>query len=1094
MAETAASGSVESRVGGIHTFLIADVRGYTRFTVERGDAAAAQLARKFAAIANDVIGRHEGSVIELRGDEALAVFTSARQALRAATGLQARVAEESLAEPELAMRIGIGLDAGEAIPVDGGFRGAALNLAARLCSLAGAGEVLASDTVISLARRLDGLEYLERGMVPLKGFSDPVRVMQVVEEAARVEEPAAALHMPLPIGGFLGALPAGPLVARDAELERVLDLLDAVAGGSGRLIMLAGEPGAGKTRLAQEVTMAARNRDFVVATGTCYEARQSVPYYPFLDALAGLYGAASSGLRSSGALKWPHLSRLLPEAGIGPAGMDVDGQHEQERLFRAVAAFVQAMAEDRPVALFLDDLHWADGSSLELLRHLAKHTRGHAVLILGTYRDVEVGRQHPLEHALLDLTREGLLERVPIRRLDHDGTSALIAAIFGQQEISDEFADLVYQHTEGNPFFTQEVLRAMVERGDVFQSGTNWDRRSIDEIEVPESVRSVIGRRLSRLPETAQETMREASVLGPAFGFDDLAAMSELSEAEIERSLEEAEGAGLIRDLGRDRYSFNHALTQQSLYAELSSRRRRRLHLAAGEAIESLPERKRKDRTGELAWHFLEGDDSERALRYSLAAGNEAREVFAWSEAERHFRTALELAEELEDRQGTAESNFKLGETLQVSGDHEGALPFLDKAADLYASLGDVLAQGRALQLATFACVQTNRMERRDPLLAQVEALIDAVAQLDPSVEQVAFFTHNANTYWGRGRLGASEDMGNRAAEAVRALGNETLLVRVEMDQAERRATSGHIRDALVVAESMIPRAEALGDMEAIYAAYSTAAELSMVSGRLKDSLAYRKRDLEAASLMGRAFESTFALVNLAQVTFYLGDWQASWEYAQRALDQAEALVLGFATRAARMNLGQLAAARGEWEEARQLLEHAVQDQSGPLHMGRYSGSGLARLEIKEGYASSAIARLERLIAETDPADADMGVMLPVLALALAISGDGKRGEEVARDALTHNAENALACVEAWPALGVALARQGRHEEAAEAFRTGRDLAHSMAYPYAEATVLAWWGREEHSRERLEEALEIFRRLGARKDVEEVEGLLAGGE
>src|SRR5439155_4453317 len=174
----------------IRTFLIADVRGYTLFTQERGDEAAAKLASRFAAVAREGVEARGGSVIELRGDEALAVFTSARQAIRAAVELQDRFVEETEADPALPLGVGIGLDAGEAVPVEGGYRGGALNLAARLCGQAGPGEVLASQEVVHLARKVDGVAYVVRGQVTLKGLSDPVRVVAVRPEG---EDPALKL-------------------------------------------------------------------------------------------------------------------------------------------------------------------------------------------------------------------------------------------------------------------------------------------------------------------------------------------------------------------------------------------------------------------------------------------------------------------------------------------------------------------------------------------------------------------------------------------------------------------------------------------------------------------------------------------------------------------------------------------------------------------------------------------------------------------------------------------------------------------------------------------------------------------------------------
>ena len=179
----------------IQTFLIADVRGYTLFTQQRGDEAAAKLAAKFARIAREIVQRRSGSVIELRGDEALAVFSSARQAVAAAVDLQERLVDETIDEPDLPMPVGIGLDAGEGVPLEGGYRGGALNLAARLCGQAGPGEILASRSVTHLARHIDGVRYVDRGKVQLKNLTEPVELVRIVPEGV---DPAERLRTALP--------------------------------------------------------------------------------------------------------------------------------------------------------------------------------------------------------------------------------------------------------------------------------------------------------------------------------------------------------------------------------------------------------------------------------------------------------------------------------------------------------------------------------------------------------------------------------------------------------------------------------------------------------------------------------------------------------------------------------------------------------------------------------------------------------------------------------------------------------------------------------------------------------------------------------
>ena len=645
----------------IRTFLFADVRGYTRFIVEHGDVAGARLVEQFGVVARQSIGARHGEIIGLAGDEAVAVFESAREALHAALDFQRRAAESTEKDPTTPILVGIGLDTGEAVPTGGNYVGAALNLASRLCKLAGPREVLASEGVTHVARKLDDVGYVERGLAQLKGFREPVRVFKVVDEREGSRGGTAKDHLlgdltapesVPPIGGFLGALPSTELVARESELRRALAGADAVVAGAGRLLMVTGEPGVGKTRLAQEVMLSLRNRRFVVATGRCYQQHQSVPFYPFLDALTSAFRSAPPNVRASVAERWPYLCRLLPEVKSEGTRVTASTPEEQQLLFREVTAFLEAIAQETPVALMLDDLHWADGATLELLQHLARHTRADRILLLGTYRDVEVGRHHPLEGALRDLMREDLVERIGLPRLEPNGTAKLIASTLGEADVSPELDSVVHQHADGNPFFTQQLVRYLVERGDVYREDGRWVERSLLRVEVPESVRSVIGQRTERLTPETQQLLREAAVLGQTFTFPLLVTLTGRTDAEVERSLEEARATGLIEERQPDQYAFDHALTQQTLYGELSPRRRRALHVAAAESLERLPAEERAPLSAELAWHFLEAAQEERAIPYALAAGDRARSVFANGEAERQYTTVFEIAEHTKNGEG----------------------------------------------------------------------------------------------------------------------------------------------------------------------------------------------------------------------------------------------------------------------------------------------------------------------------------------------------------------------------------------------------------------------------------------------------------
>ena len=471
-----------------------------------------------------------------------------------------------------------------------------------------------------------------------------------------------------PSGGYLGALPPGPLVARDVELQQILSGVDATASGFGRLVLLAGEPGIGKTRLAQEVALAARDRRFLVATGRCYEPEQTVAYYPFLEALSSAYQAAPAALRAVLPQRWPEVLRLLPDQQMAvgvtaqtPDAIPPAGLADQQRLLWAVTGFVRALAEQHPVALLLDDLHWADSASRALLMHLARHTRASRVLLLGTYRDVEITRQHPLGAVLRELGREQLIEQVDIGALSPAGTAALVATVLGAGAVPADIASILHQRAEGNPLFTHQLLRTLMERGDIYRNNGGWQRRAVAELRVPVSVRTVIGERVARLATPTQQTLGEASVLGQTFSFGDLAAMRTRDEAELEAALEEATTAGLVRETGDDGYAFQHVLIQEALYEEMPARRKQRLHGLIGEALEQLPERARERRVAELAYHYLHSHTHAKALGYLVRAAEHAHAASAFKEEVALLDPAIELAAQEEQAGLEVELRAKRG-------------------------------------------------------------------------------------------------------------------------------------------------------------------------------------------------------------------------------------------------------------------------------------------------------------------------------------------------------------------------------------------------------------------------------------------------
>src|SRR5215469_10617598 len=502
-----------------------------------------------------------------------------------------------------------------------------------------------------------------------------------------------------------GGLAWGRFIGRAEEMAMLRTAIDASIGGQASLVMVAGEPGIGKTRLAEEAGTYARLRGAQVLVGRCHEGESASPYSCFVevireyvstrpdDALKTEMGDGASDI----AKLVPEIRKRIPDL---PPSPSADPNEERQRLFDSIASFLVNASKANPIMLQLDDLHWADKPSLLLLQRLARRMKGSRLIVVGTYRDVELDRRHPLSAVLGELRRERLYQRMLLRGLSESEVKELIEAI-SQQQLADRpsaaFVRAVLHETEGNPFFVEEVLRHLVESGALYRREGRWvtDAKSIAKMGIPEGVRDVIGQRLSRLSDTANRVLAAAAVLGLEFEFEVLILMTGLAEDEMIQAVEEAlANEVVIETRGRlgPGYAFTHALMRQTLYEELSLPRKQRHHVKAAQAIEAVHERNLEPHVAALANHYwMAGSaaDAEKTIDYSIRAGRAAYAVFAYEEAGAHWRAALELMNEQGggDRKRRAKLLLLLGDDL-VSGGAK-AIEYLEAAAPLLEEVGD---------------------------------------------------------------------------------------------------------------------------------------------------------------------------------------------------------------------------------------------------------------------------------------------------------------------------------------------------------------------------------------------------------------------
>jgi len=526
--------------------------------------------------------------------------------------------------------------------------------------------------------------------------AEVITALVSIASAPAVEAPTVpAETVPLrPVAQY----PRSPFVAREKELGQLKDRLEAALAGQGSLVMVVGEPGIGKTRLTDELSVYARLRGTQVLLGQCYEAEGQPPCIPFIEALRQYVDSQpADALREEMGDGASDIAKLVSEVRARlpdlPQSPPQEPESERYRLLEAVTSFLVSASLANPLLLVLDDIHWADKPSLLLLEHLARRLSSSRLLVVGTYRDVELDRRHPLSDVVAQLRRERLYERILLRGLDVDGVHTFLSRR-AEQEVDRALATALYEQTEGNPFFIEEIIFHLYEIGAIYRQEGQWltDPALVAQ-NIPEGVREVIGRRLSRLSEGANQALTFASVLGREFEFDVLQTLTEMDEESLLSSLEEALDARLIeeqRGAGGAAYRFSHALVRETLYGELSLARKQRFHLRAGQAIESARGGRLEGYISQLANHFYQGNDPVKAVDYSRRAGEAAFKLFAWEEAIRHWEAALELMQEQgagEEEQ--AELLARLGDTTYVSGiDLDKGTAFLERALAIYERMG----------------------------------------------------------------------------------------------------------------------------------------------------------------------------------------------------------------------------------------------------------------------------------------------------------------------------------------------------------------------------------------------------------------------
>jgi DNA-binding SARP family transcriptional activator/class 3 adenylate cyclase len=944
--------AVDGLGDGPVTILFTDVEASTDLRTRRGDQVAQHLLRDHEELVRSQVEAHGGREVKALGDGFMVAFTSARRALTCAVGIQRALEgrRSELAE----VRVRIGLNTGELVREGDDLYGQAVHAAARIAAKAGGGEIFVSEVVKQLVGTSSEFSFRDRGRYRLKGFPERFRLYEVPWRDEE-EEGTPALFAD-----------RTPYVGREAERAELVRLLDGALRGHGALVLIGGEPGVGKTRLTLEIGAEATGRGMRVRVGRCYEIEGAPPYVPFVEMLEqALAGAPSPAAfrellgedAPEVAKLVPRLRRLFPDI---PPPLDLPAEQERRYLFNSLREYLARAASARPLFMVFDDLHWADEPTLLLLEHLAERIPEMPVLALGTYRDTEVTAGHRLAGTFDGLMRRGLARRLSLRRLPEEGVAGMLLAMSGQ-EPSASLVRAVHAETEGNPFFVEEVFKHLAEEGRLLgPDGRFRPEVVIGELDVPESLRLVLGRRLEHLGEDGRRALAAAAVVGRAFTYEFLEALGELPPDALLDALDEAERARLVAPLSdapdEDRLLFSHELIRQTLLAGLSQPRRRRLHLRVADTLEQLFADTLDDQASEIAHHLVQAGaaaDRRRLLRFLRMAGRQAMRTAGYEDALRHFEQALSLIEVAEPAE-RPEFFADRASALRSLGRMEDALPDWDQALSGYEALGEPAAVARICFQASLDLWWLNRDHEA---LVEAKRGLAALGEGETAQKAEMLAWTGVAGAWVRPYDDGAPYIEQALALAER-LGDKHLVGYGLVSRALHSAGFGLQREVLEAGQEGTRLLRAEGDLweVATLLPFMEAAALELGRGRLAAELG------EEAERLATRLGHDFALMvhGMVRSSHELVTTSAFAEVeatARRRFDMEVAVAYCHVTGAF---LAHLAFLRGDWDEALRLAEAAVQvspeghHTSGPdwgclLRLLAYSGRPAEVMTILDG-------------------------------------------------------------------------------------------------------------------------------------------------
>jgi class 3 adenylate cyclase/tetratricopeptide (TPR) repeat protein len=1035
--------------------MFTDMVGFTALA-QANEAQALELLEEHRRLLRPEFEHHRGTEVKSVGDGFLVEFDSALEATNCAIRIQQRLSERNQRTGQVPLRVRIGIHLGDVVHENGDVLGDSVNIASRIEPLADASGICISGPVFEQVG--NKIPYpctpLEHRL--LKNVDSPLRLY--------------AIELP---GSALPAARVTPWVDRVRELEHLEPLVADAIRGHGRVVGLAGEPGVGKTRCAEELIRRAQRAGATVLRARAFPQGLGAPYSLWAEAVRAYLREAPppllykvcAGCTNAVTTLAPELSERFAPAAARPEPL---AESDQLDFFEEVSTFFRNLSKESPIVVLLDDVQWADTGSVRLLGYLAPRVEETRTLLLVTYRDSDVEASESLRATLSDLHRQRRVVVVRLQRLDAENGTELVRAALAAERTAPDLVAQVLRQTGGNPFFVEEVVRSLLEEDQIERAGGGWRLRPGAHVALPPTVGEVLRRRTRHLSPEAQETLLVASVLSSEFPFELLRAVTGVDEERLLHQVEQMLRARILRERevvpGRSVYDFGDEQIREVLYQDLSLVRRQRLHHRAAEALAGGTPARVEETAYEIASHFLLGGDPGRATEYAVRAARHAQAVYSHEEAIRAWRRALEGLDQVPDDDLRVTVLLALGEeqvaVLQPDGAERNwaeALALLDRAgrrramADVHRRLGYLYRQ--YFQQNDRALVELHQAlgllatEPEGPELAQVYGDLADLLWYEGRVEEAKATCEQALAI--AGRTGASDVEGwaylllasmVRPEEKENAFRYLERMLAVGVEHGLPDVRVGAIQNLSIIL------LEVRGDWRGAERLLLEGVDFARSVKSLSAEMTLRTRFLPLILLFGGEVDRARALA------------QEMLDYMARFSRTPEPLPLFI--------LGRVAALRSETGPARDYLRRAltILDAAPDWTVRMLCLDGLARVEAADGQTDRALAQLVACRGEATKAGESAFFGQHYCSILTGLVDYGLSAHPPATEVASWVAElEALATrLDTDPshahlsrALGLVAAKDGRPAEAARLLERSAELWTKVDWPFEAGTVEA---------------------------------------